>query len=233
MNKDKLNLSIIVPLVSRNEPWQELLKQLEKVKSPKVFEVIFVLPDTEEQDLSTSSITESRSFRWVRAPKGRASQMNRGAELATGDFFWFLHVDSLLIEPWQRPYFFNQDALYYHDLRFTEELPMMRINEWGVWWRSHLLKMPFGDQGFLLSRELFEKVGGYPMDCRYGEDHLLVWKVRQRGGVILALGQSLRTSARKYLEKGWFLLTVKHLWLTYLQAAPMLLEILKVKWRVK
>jgi len=36
------------------------------------------------------------SRRWVTAPKGRASQMNAGANEATGDWFIFLHADTIL-----------------------------------------------------------------------------------------------------------------------------------------
>ena len=112
-------------------------------------------------------------------------------------------------------------ALHYFDLAFSGDgPPLMRLNERGVWVRSHLLGMPFGDQGFCLRRDVFFGLGGFPEDVPYGEDHLLVWRARQAGVPLRCAPATLLTSARKYGERGWLRTTARHVYLTYRQALP-------------
>lgn len=48
------------------------------------------------------------------------------------------------------------------------------LNAIGANVRSKVFGLPFGDQGFLIRKEVFTNLGGYPVDCYYGEDHLFV-----------------------------------------------------------
>lgn len=83
----------------------------------------------------------------------------------------------------------------------------MLINEIGCWIRSRILGVPFGDQGFALSKQNFERIGGFPEGAPYGEDHLFVWRAKQRGIRLQCTGAPLYTSARRYAETGWVKLT--------------------------
>ena len=143
----------------------------------------------------------------------RATSMNRGAARARGRFLWFLHADSrlrsdtvgrLLAAVTTRP-----AALHYFDLVFLGDGPaVMRLNQWGAWVRSRWLGVPFGDQGLCLARDTFARVGGYPEDAAFGEDHLFVWRCRQAGVRLAPVRAPLATSARTYRRHGWLKLTV-------------------------
>ena len=93
----------------------------------------------------------------------------------------------------------------------------MRINEFGVWLRTRLFRLPFGDQGFLLSRANFVRLGGYDETLPSAEDHALIWRARRAGMAIRAIGATISTSARRYAEFGWGKTTCKHLRLTWRQ----------------
>ena len=139
----------------------------------------------------------------------RAKQLNIGAQKATRDFLWFLHADSRFshntLEALLRSLSNNPHALHYFNLRFLPDgPPQMWINEIGCWIRSRLMGLPFGDQGFCLSRINFERIGGFPEEAPYGEDHLFVWRAHQHGVPLKSTGATLKTSARKYQEQGWF-----------------------------
>ncbi|MEL7430749.1 MAG: glycosyl transferase family 2, partial [Pseudomonadota bacterium] len=124
----------------------------------------------------------------------------------------------------------DQDGLFFFDLKFLADGPRaMTWNERAVKWRSDFLKIPFGDQGFLIRRQVFEDLGGYPEDLAYGEDHVFVWRVRQGGFSVEGVGAGLFTSARKYRKGGWLKVTVLHVWLTVKQAVPQWIKLQRLR----
>lgn len=150
----------------------------------------------------------------------RAKQLNEGAKKATRDFLWFLHADSRLalkaLYSLPKSLDKNPEALHYFNLRFLPDgPPLMFMNEIGCWIRSRILGIPFGDQGFAISRKNFDRIGGFPEDALYGEDHLFVWRARQKKIPLIAVGASLYTSARRYVQTGWAKLTwtYAHRWI--------------------
>lgn len=169
-------------------------------------------------------------WRISHAPPGRARQQNAGARDAAGDWLWFLHADCELapdtVLALSR---FVASAVGraghvvpiagYFDLRFLDDGPAMtRLNAAGAWLRSHWLGLPFGDQGLLLPRRLFERMGGFDNALERGEDHDLVWRLRRAGVSLQPVGAPLLTSARKYAERGWWATTTGHLGETARQA---------------
>ncbi len=167
------------------------------------------------------------NLRWLEAPAGRACQLNVGACAARGQHLWFVHADSGLT-PWvvsellaainQRP-----DALHFFRLAFAPDgVGPMAINALGANWRSGWLGVPFGDQGFCLSKTLFIRLGGYDESVAYGEDHLLLWRARRAGIALNFCRALITTSARKYRNRGWGVLTLSYQWLWLRQALPQL-----------
>lgn len=224
-------ISIIVPVASTSEPWKKCLKELSRIEDGRIQEILFVSPESEPEEWTQFRSTEQ--CRWLVADKGRALQMNAAAQKTNGHFLWFVHVDSQFEDPVCLPQNCDARAIYYGDLKFGDEMPIMKVNEVGVWWRSHLLKMPFGDQTLLLSKKFFEELGGFDITARFGEDNLLIWEARVRGGKILAMPLTVITSPRKYEERGWWSMTSRHLRLTYQQAAPQLGRLLASRFRGK
>jgi GT2 family glycosyltransferase len=96
----------------------------------------------------------------------------------------------------------------------------MCINRWGVHFRSRILKVPFGDQGFCIRKDMFQILGGFPDNVPYGEDHIFVWKARQQGVKLQPVCSTLYTSARKYKKHGWLKTTLLHQYLWVKQAWP-------------
>ncbi len=147
----------------------------------------------------------------------RARSLNAGAAKAGGAFLWFLHADSrvrcealTLLDKSLRE---HPDSLHYFDLAFDEDaLPLIRLNGWGANMRSRLFGVPFGDQGFCVSRSVFNSIGGFPEGLSYGEDLMFVWRARRRGIGLRRVAAQLRTSARAYRVHGWFKLTLLYQW---------------------
>lgn len=162
-------------------------------------------------------------WRILHAPRGRASQQNAGAREADREWLWFLHADCVLaaetLPALARFIDTHTNALGYFDLRFLDDGPArMRVNAFGTWLRSRWLGLPFGDQGFVLPRAAFERLGGFDSALAIGEDHDLIWRARRAQLPLRPVGAPLFTSARKYAEHGWWKTTAWHVAETWRQA---------------
>lgn len=151
----------------------------------------------------------------VSSEGSRAKSLNAGAMSSTRPFLWFLHADSRvstenlidLAQALER----RSNALHYFDLAYEESgLPV--LNAWGANIRSQLLGLPYGDQGFCISRTLFNKIGGFPENVPYGEDMLFVRLAKRSGIRLNRIPSKLITSARKYHQHGWLKLTALRQW---------------------
>ena len=213
-------LAVIIPIGPNEQAWQTLLPQLNFLPTGAEICLVFCQqspPPPELPQIAAKII-------YTTAPMGRARQLNAGAAATQNSELWFVHADSSLsantaaaitgaISSTK-----HLNTLHYFDLRFAKgSSSKMRINEFGVWLRTRLLGLAFGDQGFLLSRANFIRLGGYDETLPSAEDHALIWRARRAGMAIRAIGASLSTSARRYTEYGWAKTTAKHLRLTWQQ----------------
>lgn len=244
-------VSVIVPVGIGDDFWRELLIDLKSLSASD--ELIFVTCEDQIQikkdlvlsikDANTDIVNFiSKKYqldcqvRWLKCEKGRAKQMNFGAAQAENSFLWFLHCDSRIkkgsIERLKTHLQVTANTLFYFDLIFDQEASaLMIINTLGVWIRSNYLRLPFGDQGFAMSKNTLNHLGGYSENAKYGEDHLLIWKALQSGISVKSIGLPIYTSARKYKKNGWARTTLFHLFYTYKQAIPEFYKLLQKKGR--
>ncbi len=217
-------LTVVVPVGPGDHLDDRLRGQLARL--PRMAQVCVVSCEESASEVAYAPAGEGSSGpQWLhaRAPAGRASQQNVGAAAATGQWLWFLHADARLADDTLAALarFIAADvaALGYFDLRFLGDGPaLMRLNAAGAWLRSHWLGLPFGDQGLLLPRSLFNALGGFDPAIARGEDHQLVWRARHAGVPVLPIGACLYTSARRYAARGWGVTTREHLGETWRQA---------------
>ena len=224
-------ISVIIPVGPGEESLQQLLSDLQS--APTKIEVIIVKSEEVEQKLELAAA--DRKCRVLSASSGRASQMNAGAKSAAGEFLLFLHADSRIERRAWDALFDSIEhypgCLHYFELSFQNDGPiLMKLNAWGVWFRSHWLKIPFGDQGLCVSGELFDRVGGFDTSVPYGEDHVFVWTARLHRIRLRCTGATLQTSARKYRQRGWLRTTMRHVYLTVRQALPFWWRLVRRKW---
>jgi len=225
-----MQASVIIPVGPGESPDAPLFSQLDLL--PESWQVIIAL--CPESEFLKTTLNLPRAADFVVAPKGRAQQMNAAAEKAKGQYLWFLHVDSVLtrsvVHALEQVLAHRPDALLCYRLRFAGDgKGPMRLNALGANLRTRLLGVPFGDQGFCLSANLFGDVGGYPEAVPYGEDHALVWLLRLRDVAVQVLPCDLETSARKYRSAGWLSLTLRYQWYWLRQAAPYAGRLLRQK----
>ena len=211
------NLSIVIPVKTQDDSWKDLVTELTSHHGD--FEIILVGPDFLDKK------SDNPKIHFMYSKQGRARQQNLGAKMATKSFIWFLHADSRLsnrpLQKIEEKLQEKPEAIFFFDLNFLPDGPrLMILNSLGAYWRSHILKLPFGDQGFFMAKKTFYSLGLFDEDALYGEDHLFIWKAHQRRTEVLPAYAELFTSARKYRNFGWITTTLRHIILTYKQAFP-------------
>jgi rSAM/selenodomain-associated transferase 2 len=218
-------LSVIVPVGPGDDAWRALLPQLAGLPVDAELRLVACRAGDAAHDALAAAEGLPADRAWLLTPRGRATQMNAGARASRGDWLWFLHADSRFddaraaVAALRRTAARDPAAIGYFDLRFAADGPAATaINTAGAWIRSRWLRLPFGDQGLFLARSTFERLGGFDESLPAAEDHALVWTARRAGVPLRAAGASIRTSARRYAEHGWWRTTARHLALTWRQA---------------
>ena len=145
---------------------------------------------------------------------GRGAQLAQGAQAARGDWFLFLHADTALSRDWAE----RADAHMTHrpgkaaafELKYRSDARAARRLERRANLRARVLGLPYGDQGLLISRELYEQVGGYA-DVPLMEDVMMVRAIGKAR--LTVLNAEARTSAAKYERDGWGKRSRRNAWL--------------------
>lgn len=139
----------------------------------------------------------------VQGAAGRGGQLARGAGVAQGEWLLFLHGDTVLGEGWARAVLTHlaegPGQAGYFRLTFRADGLAPRIVAGWANQRSRWLGLPYGDQALLISRELYDAVGGFA-DIPLMEDVAMARALR---GKLHVLDATAFTSAEKYLKHGW------------------------------
>ncbi|MBA3576834.1 MAG: glycosyltransferase family 2 protein, partial [Sphingomonas sp.] len=113
----------------------------------------------------TREIAAQAGAKVIASDPGRGVQLRNGAAQANGDWLLFLHADTYLGDGWRSVVAKHSECephrAGYFRLRLRSDDPRARLIERGVALRCKALGLPFGDQGLLVSKALYEQVGGY------------------------------------------------------------------------
>ncbi|MCB4822162.1 TIGR04283 family arsenosugar biosynthesis glycosyltransferase [Roseicella aerolata] len=196
-------LSIVIPTLNAAGSLGRMLAACAEARTGMGAEL--VVADGGSSD-GTPSLAEAAGARLVAAPRGRGPQLAAGATAARGDWLLFLHADTRLAPGWAaaaRGFLVdpaNAGRAAYFTFALDDASPEARRLERRVAWRCRALALPYGDQGLLLSRTLYDAVGGYrPIPLM--EDVDLVRRLGRRR--LAALPVPAVTSAERWRREGW------------------------------
>lgn len=159
---------------------------------------------------ATEEIAEIAGANFVAAEKGRGPQLAAGAEKARSGWLLFLHADTVLQPGWER------EAAAFMERVDTGQRPLaaaafsFALDDFGAWprvleaivgVRCALLRFPYGDQGLLIPKRLYDALGGYRA-LPLMEDVDLVRRIGRRRLVMLR--SKAVTSAMRYKREGYF-----------------------------
>jgi rSAM/selenodomain-associated transferase 2 len=223
-------ISVVIPTLNAEPKLAHTLAAL----VPAVVEGIVqeaIVVDGGSSD-ETRAIAEAAGTHLIEASRGRGSQLDAGARAARGDWLLFLHADTVLDPGWaeEAQGFIKRVQTGRRDeaaaaFRFAldDDGAMPRFIERLVAWRCRLFGLPYGDQGLLISRRLYRRLGGFrPLPLM--EDVDLVRRLKRRELVMLQ--SRAVTSGERYRREGYLARSLRNLGCTllyYLRVPPRVL----------
>jgi rSAM/selenodomain-associated transferase 2 len=199
--QERFSLSAVIPTWNAAGTLPATLAGLQAAGS--VREVIVADGGSSDE---TAAHARGAGARVIVAPRGRGSQLAAGAAAAAGDWLLFLHADCRLEPGWEDAVgtFLTapraRSRAGYFDLALDDGAPSARRLERLVAWRCRILALPYGDQGLLIARTLYDAIGGFsPLPLM--EDVDLVRRLGRRR--LARIGARCIASARRYRRDGY------------------------------
>ncbi|PWL40313.1 glycosyl transferase family 2 [Flagellimonas aquimarina] len=199
-NKSK-TISILIPVFNEEAYLGKLLKHLKLNSTTKnVLEVICIDGGSTDK---TISIALQYGTTVVHSKKGRARQMNLGAEHASGEILYFLHADTYPPKGFDR--FILEAIEQGHQsgcfrMQFDTKNPILRTFAWLS--RINHTLCRGGDQSLFIQNGLFNKTEGFNEEYLIYEDTEFIKRLYGQTKFKI-LPDHVITSARKYREIGW------------------------------
>lgn len=197
------SISVIIPALNEEEQIATQIARVISLQNKATLAEVIVV-DGGSRD-ATIQKAEHAGAKVIESPqKGRARQMNLGAEVAQGDLLYFLHADSYPPKNW------NQEIIDANQngygagcfrLRFAPSHPLLAFYAWFT--RFDLDAFRYGDQSLFVEKKIFDKIGGFRNHLVVMEDNEIVRRLKQHTSFYISRN-AVTTSSRKYHQIGYF-----------------------------
>lgn len=203
-----MKLSIVIPAFDEADSVGGRLSALAPLRGGGV-EVI--LADGGSAD-GTRECAAPLCDRLIVAPRGRASQMNAGAAIASGDALLFLHLDTSLppdVVPLIEAGLKTGRAWGRFDVRILGAHPLLSVVAALMNLRSRVTGIATGDQAMFVDAATFRRLGGFPAIALM--EDIALSKALKRVSPPVCLKARVSTSGRRWDNNG-FWRTVALMW---------------------
>lgn len=213
MSQQLIDLGIIIPTLNEDHFIGRLL---DSIIGQSVLPKELVVVDAYSKDKTIEEIKKRQKkfsgLEYFRIPRHTISrQRNFGVKQTTAPHLLFLDADMELREKNSLERYFNEILQKKPDVAAAENLP--DINYWKnlIYFEAENLLVKFlkyfwpviTARNLYVSRDMFNKAGGFDEEIAVGEDQELVQRIIKRGGkLILLKSVKLHTSIRRIIQEG-------------------------------
>ena len=201
-------ISVIIPCLNEEDHIVPLIQQIRCAD----FDCQIIVVDGGSTDKTVEKARPLVDI-FIQTEKGRAKQLNAGAEKATGSLLWFVHADSqvsLDVLNELKPLIKRKDIWGRFNVQFSGQHWAFKMIAFMMNHRSCLTGIATGDQGIFISRSLFLKVNGFP-NIALMED-IEISKYLKKISRPICLKACLITSHRRWQDNGIFRTMIKMWW---------------------
>ena len=202
--------SIIIPVLHESDKVNSLIAHLYAQYSDEDCEIIIVEGN---QNRDTIRVIPHKDIVVLVSETGRGCQMNAGAAIARGEILIFLHADTQLpVNALDHISHLLEQQEYVggaFDLAIRSHKLVFKIIAHVASLRSHVTRLPYGDQTIFLRKEYFDKIGGY-REMPLMEDVELMQRIKRRGDKICILSDKVVTSPRRWEKEGALYCTLRN-----------------------
>jgi rSAM/selenodomain-associated transferase 2 len=205
----RLKFSVIIPCWNDAKNLAVLLPALRKIDNPPEIIVVDATLDRPSEEIACTA----DAILIFSSEANRGEQMNRGAEVATGDVLIFHHADTQL----RGEHFASLEAALANEpdviggafyRKFDRRHPHLNFLERAARFLNQRGSTLYGDQSLFVWREIFQSLGGFAT-IPLMEDVEFSKKLRKAGKTIM-LDPPVESSARRHLRKGPWRTTIQN-----------------------
>jgi rSAM/selenodomain-associated transferase 2 len=203
--------SIIVPVLNEADRINAQIDRIRSVASQNNYEIIVIDGDPDRTTLNAIRDTDVIT---IASPKGRARQMNAGANIALGRMLIFLHADTKLppdaLKNIEKALNNNKYVAGAFDLSIDSNKLSLKFIAARASLRSRITRIPYGDQAIFITKAYFDMIGKFK-EIPLMEDVDLMKRIRRRGDKIFILRDPVQTSARRWEKEGVLYTTLRNM----------------------
>jgi len=205
-------LSIVIPALNAAQTLASVLASLAEAGAAGL-DPEHIVVDGGSEDAS-AALAREYGARVLSTAPSRGGQLAAGAAAARGEWLLFLHADTRLEPGWAAAVqsFMaeagNRERAAVFRFALDDDSRAARRLERLVAWRTRVLALPYGDQGLLIARAFYERLGGFKLQPLMEDVDL----VRRIGRHRIALLEARAiTSAARYRRGGWLSRSARNL----------------------
>ena len=206
----KKNISIIIPTLNEEKFIGETIRFLRRHGNAQLFEIIVV--DGGSSD-NTINFAKNEGAVVLSSPqKGRALQMNLGAQHSQQEILYFMHADTIPPETYIADIINAlSNGVKMGCFRYKFDSPRLILRFNAFFTRFSFLFCQGGDKTFFISRDIFFEMGGYDSEHIIMEEYDFLRRAKRSGYELAVLPCTCTVSARKYENNSWIRVQIANL----------------------
>lgn len=198
-----MTISIIIPTWNEEANIEQQLQHLNQLASIHLLEEILVI-DGGSSDETVKLAKAMGASVHIAPQKGRAQQMNYGAQIAKGAILYFVHAD---VQPpiscleHIRISIQDQKCIGCFAYHFKSSSKLLKMNAFFT--QFDWMANGGGDQTLFVLKERFVELGGFDEQLPIMEDFDFVWRAKKKKYTMHLVKKRALVSARKYEQNSY------------------------------